>query len=73
VITLLTLSDVDGMSRFVRAGLLERASVLHAPPRVDDVERILDGDRDAFWAWYDSLPLPSLKNWWRNWRDVIPR
>jgi hypothetical protein len=73
VITLLTLADVEGMSRFVRAGLLERASILHAPPRADAVQRILDGDRDAFWAWYDSLPLPSLKNWWRNWRDVFPR
>lgn len=73
VLTLLMLSDVDGLGGPVRAALLERASVLSAAPSPDAVARIVAGDRDLFWQWYDALPLPSLKNWWANWRDVFPR
>jgi hypothetical protein len=67
------LSDVDSLAPETRRGLLERAASLTPPPEPDTVSRVLGGDRDRFWAWYDSLPLPSLKNWWRNWRDIFPR
>lgn len=74
VLTLLTLSQTDGLSADLKRVLLDRAAVFHAPPSPDGVERIVGGgDRELFWKWYDSLPLPTLKNWWRNWRDALPR
>jgi hypothetical protein len=27
----------------------------------------------AIWNWFDSLPLPPTKAWWRNWRDMFRR
>ena len=72
-LTLLMLSRVDGLPVDARARLLARAAVLQPPPSPDTVARVLAGDTEAFWAWYDALPLPSLKNWWRNWRDAFPR
>ena len=72
-ITVLTLSNVPACSADVRTALLNTAASLHAPPSADAVPRIIAGDRDLFWQWFDSLPLPRLKNWWANWRDALPR
>lgn len=72
-ITVLTLSNVAGLSPDARTALLETARLLHDPPTADAVPRIVAGDRDLFWQWFDSLPLPRLKNWWANWRDAFPR
>ena len=72
-LTLLMLSDVDGLSAEARGALLERLSVLNPPADPATYQRTLAGDRQAFWAWYGDLPLPALKNWWANWRDVFPR
>lgn len=72
-ITVLTLSNVTGLAPDVRTALLDTAQRLHQPPTADAVPRIIAGDRDLFWQWFDSLPLPRLKNWWANWRDALPR
>lgn len=72
-ITVLMLSKVTGLATDVRTALLETALRLHEPPTADAVSRIVSGDTDLFWRWFDSLPLPPLKNWWANWRDVFPR
>lgn len=72
-ITVLMLSNVDGLAVDVRTALLETVLRLHDSPSTDAVSRIVSGDRDLFWKWFDSLPLPPLKNWWANWRDVFPR
>lgn len=71
--TVMTLARRDGLSPAIRGALLERVSVLHAPPSPDAVTRILAGDDDMYWQWHDSLPLPALKNWWANWSDIFPR
>lgn len=52
--------------------LLRRAAELWPPPDDVTVGRILRGDQRALWAWSDSLPLPAPKQWWRQWRDVLP-
>lgn len=52
--------------------LLRRAAELSPPPGDVTVGRILRGDRQALWAWSDSLPLPPPKKWWRHWRDALP-
>jgi hypothetical protein len=72
-ITLLLLSSIDGLDRNTRTALLETANKLQPAPTPDAVQRIVNGDAQLFWQWYDSLPLPSLKNWWANWRDLFPR
>ncbi|HXT68867.1 MAG TPA: FecR domain-containing protein [Vicinamibacterales bacterium] len=33
---------------------------------------ILRGDRDGLWRWRDTLELPPVKGWLRNWRDALP-
>jgi hypothetical protein len=33
-----------------------------SPPTVEDL-----------WRWYDTLPLPPPKSWWRHWLDGLPR
>lgn len=71
--TVITLARLDGLPADVRSSLLERVAVLHAPPSPDAIARILAGDRDMYWQWHDSLPLPALKNWWVNWSDIFPR
>jgi len=71
--TVITLARIDELPPATRAALLERVSVLHAPPSPDAITRILAGDDDMYWQWHDSLPLPALKNWWANWSDIFPR
>lgn len=71
--TLITLARLDGLAPAIRATLLERLTVFHAPPARDAITRILAGDDDMYWQWHDSLPLPALKNWWANWSDIFPR
>ena len=73
VITLLMLSDVSGIGTETRRGLMAIAARFSTPPSADAIDRIVGGDRDLFWRWYDSLPLPRMKNWWANWRDAFPR
>jgi hypothetical protein len=53
-----------------RAVLLERAASLSAPPRLP-AGGVASLDDDAVWDWFDSLPLPPAKAWWRNWKDVF--
>ena len=72
-LTLLRLAGVDGMSPEKRAVLLDALARFYPPPTPEAISRIANGDRDLFWKWFDSLPLPPLKNWWANWRDVFPR
>jgi hypothetical protein len=69
VITLLVLAHQAPVA--YKRPLLERAAVLNPPPAGVTVDRILaDGSR--LWEWYDSLDLPPVKSWWRNWRDAFP-
>ncbi len=72
-LTVLMLSDIEGLPRDPRTTLLRRLAEVQPPPSPQTVARVVAGDRDAFWTWFDSLPLPSLKNWWANWQDVFPR
>jgi hypothetical protein len=55
-----------------RAALLQHAATL-APPR--DLPPAGAGSLDdaAVWNWFDSLPLPPAKSWWRNWPDAFRR
>ncbi len=68
VLTLLMLvwRDSPGM-----ASLAARAAELWPPPAGVTVSAVVDGDREAFWRWHSTLPLPSPKNWVRNWRDAF--
>jgi hypothetical protein len=69
VYTLLLLADrMPGAAD----SLLRRAAELSPPPGDITTGRILRGDRQALWAWSDSLPLPPPKKWWRHWRDALP-
>src|SRR5262245_37608415 len=70
VFTLLTLAV--RRSGNDRAALAARAAELSPPPAGVSAARVADGDDDALWTWADSLPLPSAKSWWRNWRDAFP-
>jgi hypothetical protein len=72
-VTLLTLSDIPGLGAATRTAVLERLAVLEPPANRATAALTMAGDRDAFWRWHDDLPLPALKNWWANWRDVFPR
>jgi ferric-dicitrate binding protein FerR (iron transport regulator) len=70
VYTLLVLADTHPV---LAPTLLARASELSPPPGEVTIGRILRGDRNALWAWTNSLPLPPPKSaWWRNWRDALP-
>ena len=55
-----------------RAVLLEFAAILAPPPRLP-ASGAASLDDDAVWDWFDSLPLPPAKAWWRNWKDVFRR
>ncbi len=72
-LTLLLLADVDGMPAPARRDMLNALATFHAAPSADAISRILNGDRNLLWTWYATLPLPPMKNWWANWRDVFPR
>lgn len=52
--------------------LLKRAAELSPPPTGVTIDAILRGDRRSLWRWHESLPLPPLKSWVRNWRDALP-
>src|SRR5262249_31996250 len=71
VLTLLMLANVfpPDMKRV----LLTRAAELRPPPPGISVDAIAAGDRDQLWKWRNSLDLPPVKSWWRNWRDALPR
>jgi len=51
--------------------LLERAATLRTPPQGVTVNGIVEGDRSQLWRWQETLDLPPLKGWWRNWRDAL--
>lgn len=70
VVTLLVLAS--RASGDVRAGLVQRAAALSPPPSGVDLADVAAGDDPALWRWYDALPLPPVKQWWRNWRDALP-
>jgi hypothetical protein len=55
-----------------RHRLVEQAAELWPPPNLAIINRVLQGDDRALWEWRDSLPLPPVKGWWRNWRDALP-
>jgi hypothetical protein len=71
VLTLLMLANAspDPLKR----ALLERAAQLFPPPSTVTVDAIVDGDKDQLWQWKDTLGLPPVKSWWRNWRDIFPQ
>jgi hypothetical protein len=71
VLTLLMLANTSRAS--LKRPLLERAAQLIPPPAGTSVEGILAGDRNQLWRWSGTLDLPPAKNWWRNWRDALPR
>ena len=49
-----------------------RAAELWPPPDDVTVNGVVRGDRDGLWRWRDTLPLPPVKGWIRNWRDALP-
>jgi hypothetical protein len=55
-----------------RATLVARAAVLAPPPASTNLAAVSAGDNDQLWRWIDSMPLPPVKSWWRNWRDGLP-
>ena len=69
VLTLLVLVSRggEGIER-----LASRAAELWPMPQGVTVGGIVRGDREGLWKWRDSLPLPSVKSWLRNWRDGLP-
>jgi hypothetical protein len=71
VLTLLMLANTSRVP--LKRALLERAAQLVPPPAGVSVAGILSGNRDQVWRWSGSLDLPPAKNWWRNWRDALPR
>ncbi|HEY7475129.1 MAG TPA: FecR domain-containing protein [Vicinamibacterales bacterium] len=70
VLTLLMLALRLPDSR--RGALLEHAATLAPPPR-PPAAGVASLDDAAVWEWFDSLPLPPAKAWWRNWKDVFRR
>lgn len=52
--------------------ILSRAAELWPLPDGVTVGGILRGDRAGLWRWRDTLPLPPVKGWLRNWRDALP-
>lgn len=71
VYTLLTLAARGSGND--RTALVARAAELSPPPAGVSAASVAAGDNDALWKWADSLPLPPVKSWWRNWKDVFPR
>jgi hypothetical protein len=69
VLTLLLLVErrVQGSSQ-----IAARAAELWPPPDDVTVNGVIRGDRDGLWRWRDTLPLPPVKGWIRNWRDALP-
>ncbi|MFI5176978.1 MAG: hypothetical protein ACHQO8_00350 [Vicinamibacterales bacterium] len=71
VLTLLMLATrQDGSAR---ADLVAAAASLVPPPAGVTVAAASRSDNDALWKWVNSLALPPVKDWWRNWRDALPR
>lgn len=70
VLTLLVLAVRKQGSQ--RAALLEQAAMLATPPQVPPGGVAAMND-SAIWNWFDSLPLPPTKAWWRNWPDMFRR
>lgn len=54
-----------------RSVLVATAARLSPPPSGVDAAAVGAGNSDQLWAWIDSLPLPPVKGWWRNWRDGL--
>ena len=55
-----------------RGALLEHAASLAPPPR-PSAAGVASLDDASVWEWFDSLPLPPTKAWWRNWKDMFRR
>jgi len=71
VLTLLMLAvHIRGAER---AALVQSAARLVPPPAGVSAADVATGDNTGLWTWRDSLPLPPVKSWWRNWLDVLPR
>jgi len=71
VLTLLMFANVSATD--MKRVLLARAAELWPPPADVNIDAIVSGDRDQLWKWNNSLDLPPLKSWWRNWKDALPR
>jgi ferric-dicitrate binding protein FerR (iron transport regulator) len=69
VLTLLNLVErgTAGVDR-----IATRAAELWPLPDGVTVGGIVRGDRDGLFRWRDTLPLPPVKGWLRNWRDALP-
>jgi hypothetical protein len=71
VLTLLMLANASPVP--LKRVLLDRAAQLFPPPPTVTVDAIVGGDKDQLWQWKDTLGLPPVKGWWRNWRDIFSR
>ena len=71
VLTLMMLANASSVP--LKRQFLQRAAQLFPPPPTVTVDAIVGGDKDQLWQWKDTLGLPPVKSWWRNWRDVFPR
>lgn len=54
-----------------REMVVTAAAQLSPAPAGVSVEDVIAGDTDALWRWSDSLPLPPVKSWLRNWFDIV--
>jgi hypothetical protein len=71
VLTLMMLANASPVP--LKRQFLQRAAQLFPPPPTVTVDAIVGGDKDQLWQWKDTLGLPPVKSWWRNWRDVFPQ
>ena len=69
MLTLIYLADRGGAGT---DRILSRGAELWPLPDGVTVGGILRGDRDGLWRWRDTLPLPPVKGWLRNWKDALP-
>lgn len=67
VLTLLILAARD----VERDRVLDRAAELAPARSAETMREARDGDTDAIWKWMGELPLPPVKSWRRNWRDLF--
>ncbi|HET7711623.1 MAG TPA: hypothetical protein VFL80_06810 [Thermoanaerobaculia bacterium] len=69
VLTLLLLAQRNARDR---QRLLERAAELSPPPGQQTQSKAEGGDPAAVGTWIESLPLPPVGSWLRNWTDWLP-
>jgi ferric-dicitrate binding protein FerR (iron transport regulator) len=70
---MLTLLDLVDRGTAGTDRIASRAAELWPLPDGVTVGGIVRGDRDGLWRWRDTLPLPPVKSWLRNWRDALPQ